>query len=162
MAGKKFPAFPAHAQPAILRIWQEAHGFVVGGVFHSVWTYLSHVVLSLCWLKVTANEKYFPCSICISVTHGRDGVSNHQPHHCLLNRLFRRRSKKTPKLRVTDVCEENSPVTDEFLSQRASNAENASIWWCHHVCMGWIYDNTTVVMDTLLNVLWFELDYIPL
>ena len=25
----------------------------------------------------------------------RDGVSNHQPHDCLLNRLFRRRSKKT-------------------------------------------------------------------
>ena len=25
MAGKRFPAFPAHAQPAILRIWQEAH-----------------------------------------------------------------------------------------------------------------------------------------
>ena len=26
--------------------------------------------------------------------NGRDGVSNHQPHNCLLNRLFRRRSKK--------------------------------------------------------------------
>ena len=25
MAGKTFPAFPAHAQPAILRIWQKAH-----------------------------------------------------------------------------------------------------------------------------------------
>ena len=25
VAGKTFPAFPAHAQPAILRIWQEAH-----------------------------------------------------------------------------------------------------------------------------------------
>ena len=25
----------------------------------------------------------------------RDGVSNHQPHHCLLNGLFRYRSKKT-------------------------------------------------------------------
>ena len=25
--------------------------------------------------------------------HGRDGVSNHQPYHCLLNLLFRRRSK---------------------------------------------------------------------
>ena len=25
MAGKTFPAFPDHAQPAILRIWQEAH-----------------------------------------------------------------------------------------------------------------------------------------
>ena len=34
----------------------------------------------------------------------RDGVSNHQPHDCLLNRLFRRRSKKTPKLRVTGLC----------------------------------------------------------
>ena len=27
--------------------------------------------------------------------NGRDSVSNHQPHDCLLNRLFRRRSKKT-------------------------------------------------------------------
>ena len=38
-----------------------------------------------------------------------DGVSNHQPDGCLLNRLFRRRSKKTSKLRVTDLCVENSP-----------------------------------------------------
>ena len=29
--------------------------------------------------------------------NGRDSVSNHQPHHCLLKRLFRRRSKKTFK-----------------------------------------------------------------
>ena len=28
----------------------------------------------------------------------RDGVSNNQPQHCLLNRLFRRRSKKTLNL----------------------------------------------------------------
>ena len=33
--------------------------------------------------------------------NGRDSASNHQPHHCLLNRLFRRRSKKTSKLHVT-------------------------------------------------------------
>ena len=38
-----------------------------------------------------------------------DGVSNHQPHSCLLNRLFRRRSKKTSKLRVTGLCVGNSP-----------------------------------------------------
>ena len=38
-----------------------------------------------------------------------DGVSNHQPHHCLLNRLFRRRSQKTSKLRVTGLCAGNSP-----------------------------------------------------
>ena len=62
----------------------------------------------------------------------RDGVSNHQPHDCLLNRLFRHRSKKASKLRVTGLCEENSPVTGKFPAQRASNAENASIWWRHH------------------------------
>ena len=38
-----------------------------------------------------------------------DGVSNHQPHHCLLNRFFRLRSKKTSKLRVTGLCAGNSP-----------------------------------------------------
>ena len=62
----------------------------------------------------------------------RDGISNHQPHDCLLKRLFRRRSKKTSKLCVTSLCEGNSPVTGEFPAQRASNAENVSIWWRHH------------------------------
>ena len=63
---------------------------------------------------------------------GHDGVSNHQPHECLLNRLFRHRSKKTSKLRVIGLCEGNSPVTGEFPAQRASNVENVSIWWRHH------------------------------
>ena len=44
----------------------------------------------------------------------QNGVSNHQPHDCLLNRLFRCRSKKTSKLRVTGLCVGNSPVTCEF------------------------------------------------
>ena len=43
----------------------------------------------------------------------RDDVSNHQPHDCLLSRLFRRRSNKTSKLRVTGLREGNSPVTGE-------------------------------------------------
>ena len=64
--------------------------------------------------------------------NGRDGVSNHQPSDCLLNRLFRRRPKKTSKLRVTGPCEGNSPVTGEFAAQMASNTENVSIWWHHH------------------------------
>ena len=62
----------------------------------------------------------------------RDSVSNHQPHDCLLNRLFRRTSKKTSKLRVTGLCAGNSPVTGEFPAQMASYAENVSIWWRHH------------------------------
>ena len=48
----------------------------------------------------------------------RDGVSNHQRLDCLLNKLFRRRSKN-------HAC--------GFPTQSASNAENVSIWWRHHV-----------------------------
>ena len=62
-----------------------------------------------------------------------DSVSNHQPHDCFLNRLFRRRSKKTSKLHVTGLCAGNSPGTGEFPAQMATNAENVSIWWRHHV-----------------------------
>ena len=62
----------------------------------------------------------------------RDGVSKHLPHDCLLNRLYRRRSRKTSKLRVAGLCAGNSPVTGEFPLQWASNAENVSIWWRHH------------------------------
>ena len=73
------------------------------------------------------------------------GVWNHQPHDCLLNHLFRCRSKKASKPRVTGLCEGNSPVTGEFPAQRASNKENISIWWRHHgirhcdmiLCTGW-------------------------
>ena len=56
----------------------------------------------------------------------------HQPYDCLLNRLFRRRSQKTSKLRVTGLCAGNSPVTGEFSAQLASSAANVSIWWRHH------------------------------
>ena len=64
--------------------------------------------------------------------NGPDSVSNHQPHDCLLNHLFRRRSKKTSKLHVTGLCEGNSPGTGEFPAQMAGYAENVSIWWRHH------------------------------
>ena len=67
--------------------------------------------------------------------NGRDSVSNHQPHDCLLNRLFRRRSKNTSQLRVTGHCVGNSPVTGEFPAQMASNVGNVSIWWRHHAIL---------------------------
>ena len=64
----------------------------------------------------------------------RDSVSNHQPHDCLLNRLFRRRSKKTSKLRITGLWNGNifrvtGPLWGEFTGHRwiphtkASDAE---------------------------------------
>ena len=64
--------------------------------------------------------------------NGCDGVSNHWGIGCLFNRLLILSSKKTSRLRVTDLCEGNPPVTRGFPSQRASNAENVSIWWRHY------------------------------
>ena len=70
--------------------------------------------------------------------NGLDGVSNHQPHHCLFSRLIGRRSKKTSKLHVTGLCAGNSPVASEFPAQMASNAENVSICWRHHVGLDYV------------------------
>ena len=69
--------------------------------------------------------------------NGRDGISNHLRFDCLLNRLFRRRSKKTSKLRFTGLCWGHSPGTGECPSQRAGNAENVSIWWRHRDLPTW-------------------------
>ena len=83
-------------------------------------------------------SQYSPSRYFKSALHWRhndqDGVSNHQPHGRLLNRLFRRRSKKTSKFRVTGLCVGTSPGTGEFPAQMASNAENVYIWWHHY---GW-------------------------
>ena len=68
---------------------------------------------------------------------GRDGVSNHQSLHRLLNGLFRLRSKKASKLHVTGLFARNSPVTGEFPAKMASNVKNVSIWWRHHVLPGY-------------------------
>ena len=91
-----------------------------------------------------------------------DGVLNHQPHDCLLKLLSRRRSKKTPKLRVTGLCEGNSPVTGEFPTQRASNAKNVSIWWSHHEwvwikCgLAWYHITCSTAITTTKN--WWDLE----
>ena len=65
--------------------------------------------------------------------NGRDGVSNHQPHDCLFNHILKVLIKENIKAPRPWLCAENSPVTGEFPAQRASNAENVSIWWRHHV-----------------------------
>ena len=87
----------------------------------------------------TSQKHYLKClGLCVWYMtlewrpNGRESVANHQPHDCLLNRLLRRRSKKTSKLRVTGLCAGNSPGTGEFPAQMASNVENVTIWWCHH------------------------------
>ena len=88
--------------------------------------------------------------------NGHDSVSNHQPHECLLKRLFRRRSKKTSKLRATGLCVGNSPGTGEFPAQMASNAYTFSIWWRHHAvhsvyeyCRGLVQIYTITIFQTV-------------
>ena len=80
------------------------------------------------------------CGICsLQWCHNEcNSISNHQTHHCLLNCLFGRRSKKTSKLHITGLCEGNSPVPGEFHTQRASYAElcfhlmTSSCWYEWH------------------------------
>ena len=73
----------------------------------------------------------FVCNWSLQWRHNeRDCVSNHQPHDCLLKRLFSHRSKKTSK---HIKAQRHWPLWGEFPAQKASNAENASIWWRHHV-----------------------------
>ena len=56
--------------------------------------------------------------------------------------------KENIKPRVTGLCAGNSPVTGEFPAQRASNAENVSIWWRHHVNMYACRHNVRSSSDT--------------
>ena len=63
---------------------------------------------------------------------GCDGVSNLRRRDRLLYCLYRRRSKKTSKLRATGLCEGNPLVTWWFLLTKGQWRGNVSIWWRHH------------------------------
>ena len=91
-------------------------------------------------------------------------MASHQPRDCLLNCLFRCRSNKTSKLRVTGLCAENSPGTGEFAAQKATNAENVSICWRHHVicteAVGgiWVKYGLTVCINSDLElIIYYEI-----
>ena len=60
------------------------------------------------WGELVVRQSVVSCPCLAFPLHWRhndhDGVSNHQPHGCSLIILFRRRSKKTSKLRVTGLC----------------------------------------------------------
>ena len=59
-----------------------------------------------------------------------NGVSNHQPHDCLLKRLFKSQIRENIKdLRHWSLWGE---FTGDFPAQMPSSAENVSIWWHHH------------------------------
>ena len=98
---------------------------VVHGVINPFTFRIMHTICTLSCFVVVNSLRWHH--------NGHDGISNHQPHYCLLNRLFGCRSKKTSKLRVTGLCAGNSPEAGELPAQMTSNAENVTFWWRHHV-----------------------------
>ena len=79
---------------------------------------------------------------CVSLQwriNDHDGVSNHQPHGCLLNRLFRRISKQTSKLCVTGfvrgihrgpVTRKMIPFDDVIMEVSKSKASQCWLYCC--------------------------------
>ena len=49
--------------------------------------------------------------------------------------------------RVTGLCPGNSPVTGEFPAQKASDAENISIWWRNHDILKRYFHGTFIHWD---------------
>ena len=85
-------------------------------LFRHVWI-LHHYDTLTCFKKVKTMESILGNAL-LWHHNGREGVSNHRCLDGLLKRLFKHRSKKTSKLRVTGLCEGNSPVIGEFPSQK--------------------------------------------
>ena len=114
-------------------------------VSHCVFFLLTHIMKTSIALQWRHNERH--------------GVSNHQPHDCLPNRLFRRRSKKTSKLCVPGLCVGNShspykwPVTrkmfpfdDVFMDFITLTDNYISIHQCHFLvqpCLNYSVGFTT-------------------
>ena len=68
----------------------------------------------------------------------RDGVSNNHTQDCLLNRLFKRRSKKTPKLPDTGLCEgiHRSPVNSPHkgpVTWKMFSFDGIIMWFPFHI-----------------------------
>ena len=114
-------------------LWSFNHSELLLSHFKHYWQCLRETVIFDHNVSRKKYKKPWKATFTLRLRHnGHDGVSNHQPHHCLLNRSYGRISKETPKLRVTGHYVGNSPGTGEFPAQMASNAENMSIWWRHH------------------------------
>ena len=76
------------------------YNMAVCSTVRSNWQHRKHPSCAITRVKPTAFEK---CMSSQWRRNERDGVSNHQPHDCLLKRLFRRKSKKRSKLCVTGL-----------------------------------------------------------
>ena len=129
------------------------------------------VYISLQTCVSVGNKKYYYCYHRAGALwwrhNGNDGVSNHQPHDCLLDRLFRHRWKKTWKLRVTVLCAGNSPVIGEFphkwpVTRKKFPYDDVIMWWASsqtHIYM-YIYIYASPALDVAMLFL-SEMNHTP-
>ena len=84
-------------------------------------TFVTSPLTVLMWPGMI-DRKWSPeLSLTFQLRHNeRHGISNHRHLDCSLNSLFRRTSQKTPKLRVTGLCEGNPPVTVDSHHNRSA------------------------------------------
>ena len=68
----------------------------------------------------------------------RDGISHHRRLDCLLNRLFRHRSKKTSKLCITGLCEGFIPSLNKLLDKQSSCQWFDTSWCSCDVAVMWL------------------------
>ena len=87
-------------------------------------TYRERTVMTLWTNTISSYARFTP----LRWRHNEhEGVSNHQPHGCLLDRVFKENIKAL----------RHWPLWGEFTgdrwipAQRVSNVENVSIWWRH-------------------------------
>ena len=155
------PLWGASTGPRLIpfTMGQSCKSSIYSGFF--VITYTQGYVL-LCFREVTSKYIYLCSSRCFTGTgkhysHVIMGVMASQiPGVSIVysTGLFRCKSKKKSKLRVTGLCEENSPVTGELPAPSARNAENVSIWWGHHEYMiALVPANRTCTMLIKLSLL---------
>ena len=84
-------------------------------------------------------------------------VSNHQLHHCLLNHLLSRRSKKTSKLCVTSLLAGNSPQHKWPVTRKMFPSDDViMLFHLHHPRIKWflksIHLTWTIIYDTVYKL----------
>ena len=78
-------------------------------------------------------------------------VSIHRPLSCLFN-SYADPHQRNIKIRITAPLWEEFTGDGDLPAQRASKAENASIWWRYHVFLGSNYQTTIEARKPLTKI----------
>ena len=121
------------------RKWEEKLQINYRGNVEENRSMLTKVLLKMRWFWRWLSCRWFekPCRPCTITVHYNDVIMSAMASQItgvsiVCAGVCSGVDQRTSKLRVTGLCDEKPPVTGGFPSQRASNAENVSIWWRLH------------------------------